>query len=185
MLVSSRLVAHYVVDASGAMWQFTSNISVSPIMHLWGTGQVLVEIWKPDMESTAARATITQQSHLSQTHAHTDTAVFSAINKKWKHEALAGWPLKSSASKSSAAFTDSLLAFVLLVFGFVFLGGRRFIDADNMLQCRSAIPAGRWRKFKVQNLSGDAHLWSVPMWRIRNQVSDTKCLPYSVSVLFN
>lgn len=66
-LVSSQLVAHYVVDASGVMWQFTSNISVSPIMHLWGTSQVLVEIWMPDMESTAARAPIAQQSHLSQT----------------------------------------------------------------------------------------------------------------------
>ena len=128
MLVYSQLVAHYVVEASGAMWQFTSNISVSPIMHLWGMSQVLVEIWMPDMESTAALAPIAQHSHLSQTHAHTDTAVFSIINKKWKHELLAGRPLKSSASKSSASgfFTNPPLAFFILVFGFCFLEGRHF-----------------------------------------------------------
>lgn len=160
MLVSSRLV----VDASGAMWQFTSNISVSPIMHLWGMGQVLVEIWMPDMESTAARAPITQQSHLSQTHAHTDTAVFCVINKKWKHEALAGRPLKSSASKSSASgfFTDSLLAFFPLVYGFVSLEG----DVLLMLTTCCSVPAGRWRKFNIQNLSSGVHLWSAPIWRV-------------------
>lgn len=103
-----------------SMWQFTSNISVSPIMHLWVTGQVLVEIWMPDMESTAARAPITQESHLSQMHAHTDTAVFSVINKKWKHEALASWPLKSSASKSSPSGFLHIL-FLLSAFLFVIL----------------------------------------------------------------
>lgn len=47
-----------------------------------GYGPSPVEIWMPNMESTAAQAPITQRSHLSQTHAHTDTAVFSLINKK-------------------------------------------------------------------------------------------------------
>lgn len=155
------------------MWQFTSNIYVSPIMHLWGTGQVLVEIWMPNMEPTAARAPITQQSHLSQTHAHSDTAVFSVINKKWKHEALAGWPLKSSASKSSAP------GFLQFLFLFCFSGGRRLIDADNMLQCRRSIPAGRWRTFNIQNLSSAVQLYSAPVWRIWNQV--TKFLTLSQS----
>lgn len=132
------------------MWQFTSNISVSPIMHLWGAGQVLVEIWMPDMESTAARAPTTQQSHLSHTHAHTDTAVFLLINKKWKHEVLAGWPLKSLASKSSAAgFLPLFFRFSSCVC-FCFWGGRRFIDADNTLQCRRSVPEG---KFNITNLS--------------------------------
>lgn len=98
-------------------------------MHLWGTGQVLVGIWMPNMESTAARAPITQQSHLSQMHAHTDTAVFSVINKKWKHEALVGWPLKSSASKSSAfgflqiLFLPSYFWFLLMLTTCCSVGG--------------------------------------------------------------
>lgn len=69
-----------------------------------------VEIWMPDMESTAARAPIAHQSHPSQMQEHTDAAVFAVINRKRKHEPLAGRPLKSLASKSSAP------AFVLLLF---------------------------------------------------------------------
>lgn len=104
-----------------------------------GFGPSPVEIWMPNMESTAAWALITQQSHPSQTHAHTDTAVCSLINKKWKHEVLVGSPLKSSPSKSTAL---SFYSFVFLIFHLwwvLFLRINTFHWCDNVLKCRMSI----------------------------------------------
>lgn len=47
---------------------YIKHLSLSPIMHLWGTGQALLEIGLPNMESTAARAPM--ESSLTDTCTH-------------------------------------------------------------------------------------------------------------------
>lgn len=81
-------------------------------------------------------------SHRSSTHAHSDAAGFSVINKKWRHEVLAGWlaePQWRSASKSSGS---GLLLGLFLIY--VPGGGRCICDTGSSLQGKEC--HSRWLK---------------------------------------
>lgn len=101
--------------------------SPSPIMHLWGMAKPLL---RPGCLTRSQQQLQLRRSHRSQTHAHSDAAGFSVINKKWRHEVLAGWlaePWWRSASKSSASGLMLVLFFISVFLLNISGGGKVFL----------------------------------------------------------
>lgn len=78
--------------------------SPSPTMHLWGMAKPLL---RPGCLTRSQQQLQLRRSHRSQTHAHSDAAGFSVINKKWRHEVLAGW----LAGRTMVTFSIKVISF--------------------------------------------------------------------------
>lgn len=114
MLVSSQLGIHDVRAAIEELKQFTSNLSLTHHASL-RDGPSPCWNWSAWHRANNGSGS---DGVIAQTHAHSDAAGFSVINKKWRHEVLAGWPSYSDIQHQSHQLLASCLVSSWFAVGF-------------------------------------------------------------------
>lgn len=131
-----------------------ATVSIKPLLHpSCISGGWARPLLKPCCLTQSQHRLWLRWSHRSSTHAHSDAAGFSVINKKWRHEVLAGWP-----GRATVTFSIQVIRFwpLLDLRSFFTLQGEGDVTLAAVCRVRSGTAGGP----KMVNISNSS-MWTV------------------------